>query len=144
MNAKALLLLTGTLTLGAVLALVAAQGILAQQPGINRKVLLTEDIRSTPGKEGTVYIATIAPGVQSAGPHYHIGQEFFYVLEGSAILKREGQPPLALKAGDSGTNLPKQIHDVGNPSATEPVKFVVFIVNEKGQPLATPAQMKQD
>ena len=62
------------------------------------------------------------PGA-SAGRHYHDGHEVGFVLEGTAILEVEGQPPIELKPGDHyhidaskhiGASKP---HDVRNTGA---------------------------
>jgi hypothetical protein len=47
---------------------------------------------------------------------------------------------VTLKSGDSGHVLPKQVHDDKNASPSKPVKFLVFHVTEKGQPLAVPVR----
>jgi quercetin dioxygenase-like cupin family protein len=51
----------------------------------------------------------------------------------------DGHVPQALKAGDSFHNPARHVHDVRNARAGEPAKILVFLIGEKGQPLATPA-----
>jgi quercetin dioxygenase-like cupin family protein len=86
-----------------------------------------------------MYRAEIAPG-GAVGRHFHPGPELIYVLEGALTLEHDGQPPVTLKAGES-THIPaKHIHSARNTSTTEQVKAVVFLVGEKGQPLATPVK----
>jgi hypothetical protein len=36
----------------------------------------------------------------SSGPHYHQGDSFTYVLEGSETYQLEGKPEVVVKAGD--------------------------------------------
>jgi len=61
-------------------------------------------------------------------------------MEGTLIIEVDGQPPVTLKAGESVYIPAKQIHNAKNGSTTAPVKVIVFMVAEKGQPLATPVQ----
>ena len=86
-----------------------------------------------------MYRAELVPG-GVVGRHYHPGPELVYVLEGTLILEPDGQPPVTLKAGESSHMPATHIHNAKNASATEPVKVMVFLVGEKGQPLATPVQ----
>jgi quercetin dioxygenase-like cupin family protein len=68
------------------------------------------------------------------------GDAFAYILEGTLILEVDGQTPVTLKPGDSGSVRPGQIHDDRNGSQTQPLKFLVFHIARKGQPLAIPAK----
>ena len=44
------------------------------------------------------------------------------------------------KTGEVFHNAAKIVHDAKNASATAPSKVLVFLLAEKGQPLATPVQ----
>jgi hypothetical protein len=55
-------------------------------------------------------------------------------------LEVAGMASVTLKSGESGHVAPKQVHDDKNSSQTAALKFLVFHVVEKGQPLAVPAQ----
>ena len=90
------------------------------------------------GKEGVLYMAELAPGAV-AGKHTHPGPEFAYVLEGALQLELEGQPPKTIKAGEAFHNPTKIVHDAKNPGTTGATKVLVFMLIDKGQPLATPA-----
>ena len=91
------------------------------------------------GREVIMYVAELVPGGVT-GRHYHPEPESLYVLEGALILEHDGQSPVTLKAGGS-THVPaKHIHNAKNAGATGPVKVIVFLVGEKGQPLATPVR----
>ena len=68
-------------------------------------------------------------------PHYHPGEEFAYVLEGSGILQLEGEKDLIVKAGEAGLVPFKHHHSFS--STEEGVKVLVFRVHEKGQPERT-------
>jgi len=108
----------------------------AQAPGIKRTLLQKSEI---PGENREVILglAEIAPGV-GAGRHTHPGVETGYVLEGSASLLIDGEPPRQLNAGDSYTIPAGRVHDA-RTVGDKPVKVLATYVVEKGKPLATPA-----
>lgn len=64
--------------------------------------------------------------------HWHPGEEFIYVLEGSATMWQEGKPDMTGNAGDVFVVPLKQVHTAitGDVGATA----LVFRVHEKGQP----------
>jgi quercetin dioxygenase-like cupin family protein len=111
----------------------------AGQPPMKVTELLKVDLAGGGGTEASIILVEIAPG-GAVGKHYHPGDAFGYVLEGAMALEIEGKAPVTLKPGDSGHVPPKQVHDDKNPSTAAPLKFLVFHVADKGQPLAVPAQ----
>jgi mannose-6-phosphate isomerase-like protein (cupin superfamily) len=56
------------------------------------------------------------------------------------LLEIVGKESVALKPGQSGSLPPRTVHDDTNASQTAPLKFLVFHVAKKGEPLAVPAQ----
>jgi quercetin dioxygenase-like cupin family protein len=88
------------------------------------------------GKEAVIVVAEIAPGA-TTGKHWHVGQEFAYVLEGSLRLLADGKPAVTLMPGEAIQQPPRQVHEGLNTSTTAPVKVLAFYVAEKGQPLTT-------
>ena len=100
--------------------------------------LLSKDIKEFPGKEGEMIIVEYPPG--SVDPvHRHNAHAFVYVLEGSIVMQLKGQKEVTLKAGETFYEGPDDIHTVGrNASKTEPAKFVVFFVKDKGAPILIP------
>ena len=128
-----------TFVVGIAGGVIADQVLTAQQAPVKRTELLKSDMPGIEGKEGIIFIAEIAPGAFAA-KHYHPGHEFVYVLEGSGILAVEGKPPLSVKAGDTFYQPPKQVHEFKNASKTAPVKNLVFLMAEKGQPLTVPVK----
>ena len=64
--------------------------------------------------------------------HYHPGEEFAYILEGSGELLLENQTKIPMKAGEAGKVPLKQTHSFS--TLNEGAKLVVFRVHEKGQP----------
>ena len=71
----------------------------AQQPTIQRRVLLTQDL-PIPGNQ-TVMAAVEVPAGGREGRHTHPGALFVYVLEGTLTLDYEGKPTMTYKAGDT-------------------------------------------
>jgi quercetin dioxygenase-like cupin family protein len=98
-------------------------------PGSNE--VLRSALAGTPGVEVIVSDVVIPPNGQVAR-HYHPGEEFLYVIEGTAIHVEDGKPDLPLKAGDSYTIPPRAIHSPrGGP---EGARAIVFRVHVAGQP----------
>ena len=130
----------------------AASAILTQfvnaQQGVPREVrplplrhtvIHRMDLAGLEGKQGALVAVEYAPGA-SDQKHYHPGQVFTYIVEGSVILEVEGEAPVTLNAGDAFYDRPKQVHNHRNASATAPAKFVAFFVEEKGQPRSVPVK----
>jgi len=111
----------------------------AQQTTERRTVILTTDLEGMQGKELRIWRTEIGPGVVGT-KHYHPGIECNYVLEGSLILEREGEAPVTMNAGDAQCARPRQVLVPRNASTTAPYKSVVFLIAEKGQPLAIPVK----
>lgn len=108
----------------------------AQQPGgIKRTILLRADDPGSANYEAVMAIAEIAPGAR-AGKHRHPGTEVAYVLDGSVIIERVGQPPITVNAGEALKN-EAVVHDARNPG-TKPVKILAVYIVEKGKPMAEP------
>ena len=107
----------------------------AQQPsnGIKRTVLQRVDEPGAANYEAVMALAEIAPGA-SSGRHRHPGIELAYVLQGSMVLEREGQPIVTVKAGDAIKN-ESAIHNAKNTGKT-PVKILAVYLVEKGKPMA--------
>jgi quercetin dioxygenase-like cupin family protein len=108
----------------------------AQEKVVKRTELQRIDLPEMPGKEGVLYIGEFAPSA-TAPKHFHPGTEFIYVIEGAVTFERDGQPPLTLKAGESSYQLPKASHKPINANPGGSTKLVIFLISEKGQPLAT-------
>ena len=93
------------------------------------------DLVTSEGREGSVFLAELAPGA-NVGKHYHPGDAFAYILDGTMVLEIEGKDSVTLKPGQSGSLPPRVVHDDRNGSQTAPLKFLVFHVAKKGEPLA--------
>ncbi len=139
MTRRTIGLLTVTVALGVALGVSGTRLLSAQQPEIKRTEVLRTDLPGVEGKEAVVFMAEIPPGVVT-GKHRHPGNELIYVLEGSYILDVEGKGPIALKAGDARHAPPGEIHAARSVGSARPSKVLVFLLAEKGQPLAIPVQ----
>ena len=101
--------------------------------------LLSKDLTNLPGKEGLMISVEYPPG--SSDPiHRHFAHAFVYVLEGSIVMQVRGGKETTITAGQTFYEGPGDVHVVGrNASQTEPARFVVFLVKEKGAPVLVPA-----
>jgi quercetin dioxygenase-like cupin family protein len=111
---------------------------MAQQPEVTS--LMSKELKDIPGKEGVMLIVEYAPG--GADPiHRHNAHAFVYVLEGTVVMEVKGGKQVTLKPGQTFYEGPDDIHTVGrNASSTEPAKFLVFFIKDKGAPILTPVQ----
>ena len=102
-----------------------------------RNIMERHDQSGVPGKEIVIGTATLPPG-SAIGYHTHPGDEAGYVLKGNLILKTQGQPDRALKAGDSFFNPRGAVHSlVAAPGPDGGMGVSAWIV-DKGVPLVTP------
>jgi len=105
--------------------------------------LMTRDLAGIPGKEAVVLTVEVGPG-QASKPHRHDANVFVYVLEGSLIMQVKGGAPVTLHPGDTYYENPTDIHTVSqNASKTEPARFLVFIVKDKGAPVTRPVAAEE-
>ena len=93
--------------------------------------LLTQQLEVTEGIEVIVSRVSIPPHT-SLPMHWHPGEEFAYILEGSAILVQEGMEDIAAGTGEVlGVPL-KQVHTARTEE--EGATILVFRVHEMGEP----------
>lgn len=64
--------------------------------------------------------------------HYHPGEEFAYIIEGSGELILKDETKHKINAGEAGKVPLKKVHSFS--TSDESAKLVVFRVHEKGQP----------
>jgi len=64
--------------------------------------------------------------------HYHPGEEFVYIIQGSEELTFNDESKIIIKAGETAKVPLKHVHSFS--SLNEDVKGVVFRVHEKGKP----------
>jgi quercetin dioxygenase-like cupin family protein len=110
--------------------------VIAQQPTVQRKVLLTQDL-PIPGYQAVMAAVEIPVGGRE-GRHMHPGAVLVFVQEGSISVDHEGRANTSYKAGDSIYIEAGKIHE-GINVGTVPAKLIATFVVEKGKPLTTPA-----
>jgi quercetin dioxygenase-like cupin family protein len=106
----------------------------AQQPTVQRKVLLTQDLPIA-GHQ-IVMAAVEIPAGGREGRHTHPGALVVYIQEGVLTFDYEGKPTTTYKAGESFYVEAGKIHE-GINKETSPVKAIATFVIEKGKPLTT-------
>jgi quercetin dioxygenase-like cupin family protein len=100
--------------------------------------LLMQDLPQIPGKEVSMLTVEYLPGGASL-PHRHDAEVFVYVLEGSVVMQVDGQKAVTLGPGGTFHEGPSDIHrQSANASASQPAKFLVFMIKEKDKPATRP------
>ena len=119
------------------LACLVSSALVAQEAKVME--LLSKDLTNLPGKEGLMLTVEYPPG--STDPiHRHNAHGFIYVLEGSIVMQVRGGKEVTLTPGQTFYKGPDDVHVVGrNASRTNPAKFVVFFVKDKGAPVLVAA-----
>lgn len=132
-----------TLALAGTLFLLAAApaGGQERQGVITHPALLKMLLPDTANLEVAVYETEYAPG--GINPrHLHPAAITFYVVSGTGVWQEDGKPPVTLKAGDSLFVPAGTIHSHWNPSASERLRFLEFIVAEKDKGRSIPQPVK--
>lgn len=125
-----------TATILAILFCLIPGALLAQEPKVTP--MMSKDLNDFPGKEGMMITVEYPPG--GADPvHRHNANAFVYVLEGAVVMQLKGGKEVTLKPGDTFYEGPNDVHVVGrNASKTQPAKFVVVLLKNKGAPALVP------
>jgi quercetin dioxygenase-like cupin family protein len=111
---------------------------MAQEPKV--APLMTKDLAGDPGKEVLMITVEHVPG-GSSSIHRHNAQAFVYVLEGSVVMQLKGGDEVTLTPGQTFYEGPDDVHLVDrNASSTEPAKFVVLLIKNKGAPALVPVE----
>ncbi len=102
-------------------------------PGSNE--MLRARLAAAPDLEVLISDVIIPPGAE-VPRHYHPGEEFVYVIEGSAVHVEEGKPDRESRAGDAMVIEPEAVHAPrAGPDGT---RAIVFRVHLKDQPERIP------
>jgi len=100
-------------------------------PGAKLETLLSAQLEGVEGTEVIVSRVVLPPDT-SLPRHWHPGEEFAYVLDGSVILRRDGKADMTLSKGDVGKIALKEIHSA--MSTDQGATVLVFRVHPHGQP----------
>ncbi len=104
--------------------------------------LLRTAVPNTANQEVAVYHVEYEPG--GINPrHLHPAAVTFHILSGTGIWQEDGKPPVTLHAGDSLFVPTGTIHTHWNPSATERLRFLEFIVSEKDKGRSIPRPLEE-
>ena len=117
------------LVLGGVFGAIVSPGLAAQQRSVETTRLLKKDLEGCQGKEVMVSILDAGPGTSSS--HYHPGESFTYILEGTQTREARGEATTTLASGGFIYDGAMQVHRTEN---TTPVKLLIVRVLDKGKP----------
>ena len=102
--------------------------------------LMSKVMTDVSGKEGLMIAVEYPPG-GSDPIHRHNAHAFVYVLGGSVVMQVKGGKQVTLTPGQTFYEGSNDVHIVGrNASKTQPAKFVVFLVKDKGAPVLVPVK----
>ena len=102
-----------------------------EPPPVQADNLLRESIAGVKGKEIIVSRVSLPPHTELPW-HWHPGEEFFYVIEGSVTLKRRGEPDLLTGTGDAQKIAARVIHT--GSTGEQGAELVIFRVHAAGEP----------
>lgn len=114
--------------------MLAVAAIHAQQPQVERKVLLQQDVPAA-GYQNLMVAVTIPAGGRE-GRHTHPGTAIVHVLEGALTLDHDGRMRTTYKAGETFPVDAGRVHE-GMNLGTTPVKAIASFVVDKGKPLTS-------
>lgn len=100
-------------------------------PTVQAESLLRESITGVKGKEIIVSRVSLPPNTELPW-HWHPGEEFFYVIEGSVTLKRRGESDVLTVEGDAQKIAPEIIHT--GLTGEQGAELVIFRVHAAGEP----------
>ena len=103
----------------------------AAAPSVQAENLLREPILGVEGKEIIVSRVSFPPHTELPW-HWHPGEEFFYVIEGSITLKRRGQDDTPTAQGDAQKIAPEVVHT--GQTGEQGAELVIFRVHASGEP----------
>jgi len=104
------------------------------------KSLMSKDLKDFPGKELLMITVEHAPGGSNPA-HRHNAHAMLYVLEGSVVMQVKGGKEVTLTPGQTFYEGPDDVHVVDrNASGTNPAKFLVVLIKDKGAPAVVPVE----
>jgi len=107
----------------------SSQAVAAPELTVER--LLSSQLEGAEGFDVIVSRVTMPPNT-SLPKHWHPGEEFAYVLEGSSILRRDGMADQTAGPGDVVHIPMQQVHTA--VTTDEGATILVFRVHEHGKP----------
>jgi quercetin dioxygenase-like cupin family protein len=110
--------------------------------GITHTPLLKSVLPGTANEQVIVWDTQYAPGAVNPR-HLHPAAITFRVLSGTGIWQEDGKPPVTLHAGNSLFVPAGTVHAHWNPSTSDPLRFLEFIVAEKDKGRSIPRPDKR-
>jgi quercetin dioxygenase-like cupin family protein len=102
-------------------------------------VLLRDDLAALKGQEAQVISLQLPPG-WVGGWHYHTGDVFVYVQDGSFTVDVDGEGRKTFGRGQVYHEAVNKVMRARNGSTTEQTTIIVFQVGAKGEPLMFQAE----
>ncbi len=139
-----------TLYLGIALAAISSQSLLAEENKESGKKeeykstakqteILQDDLAMIDGKEVNIIAIEFPPGWVGE-KHYHTGDVFVYVREGTFVVDVEGEGRKSFSPGKVYHEAVNKVMQARNGSQTSPTKVFLFQVGNKGEPLMIKAE----
>lgn len=123
--------------IGVAAAAVPVESVYAQRTGVTSAEISKNPVTDTANLEVTVLDVKYVPeGINRR--HFHPAALTFYIVSGTAVFQEEGKAPVTLKAGESLFVPAGTVHTHWNPSKTEGMRWLEFIVAEPGKGSAVP------
>ncbi len=113
------------------LAQISIADEISAAPELMLETLLSAQLEVVEGTEVIVSRVVMPPNT-ALPKHWHPGEEFAYVLEGSCILRRDGKPDLTALKGELVKIPLKEIHSA--VTTDQGATILVFRVHEHGKP----------
>jgi quercetin dioxygenase-like cupin family protein len=128
---------TGVAAMGVAVVVAIGAAIAGSPDTPSLETLLKADLERVEGTEVVVSRVTLPPST-TLPRHWHPGEEFAYVVEGSVTLWQEGREDIVARAGDAVRIPLKQVHTA--ITKDEGATILVFRVHEKGKPERYPVE----
>jgi len=130
-------MLTKKIIMAVLLSLIAGT-LMAQEAKVTS--LMSKDLPENPGKE--MLMITVEHALGGSSPiHRHNAHAMVYVLEGSVVMQVKGGKQVTLTPGQTFYEGPDDVHVVDrNASKTQPAKFLVVLIKDKGAPALVPVK----
>ncbi|MBK9986466.1 MAG: cupin domain-containing protein [Betaproteobacteria bacterium] len=120
-------------TLAVLVTVLASPVAWAQASGMSAKPLLRTSLSDDTSKDTVMLAVEIAAG-GTTGRHFHHGDEYAFVLQGTLELVAEGRETRRVTVGDAFHNPRGLIHEAKNAGDT-PVRLHIVFVVDKGKPI---------
>jgi quercetin dioxygenase-like cupin family protein len=111
----------------------SARETMAQIVWLSAKPLLRTSLSDDTSKDTVMLAVEIAAG-GTTGRHFHHGDEYAFVLQGTLELVAEGRETRRVTVGDAFHNPRGLIHEAKNAGDT-PVRLHIVFVVDKGKPI---------